>query len=142
MAVKLSSIEIATDDDGTFIPVAEWPGVRLKVRPLNSKDYQIARELLVQSLVKALGRMPTSPEMEPKLGALVARHLLRGWEGLAGDDEKPVEYSAKLALQYLTDPKYGALEAQVIWAAGRAGDREVEFTVDTVKNSAAPSAST
>jgi hypothetical protein len=137
MAVKIGSLKSsasALTDTGTRIEVPEWPGVFFNVRPINSKDYQIAREMLVGKKTKSLGRMPTSPEMEPELGALVARHLLRGWEGLAGDDEKPIDYTPALGLQYMTDPEYQALETQVIWAAARAAEQDVEFTLDAAKN--------
>lgn len=142
MALKLSSIKRETDKDGDWIDIPEWTGVRVKVRSINSRDYQIAREMLVGKLTRNLGRLPTTPEMEPALGKLVATHLLRGWDGLAGDDDKAIEYTPKLALEMLADPQMRALEEQVIWAANRIGDRDVEFTADAVKNSAAPSATT
>lgn len=142
MALKLSSIKRETDKDGDWIDIPEWTGVRVKVRSINSRDYQIAREMLVGKLTRNLGRLPTTPEMEPALGKLVATHLLRGWDGLASDDDKAIEYTPKLALEMLADPQMRALEEQVIWAANRIGDRDVEFTADAVKNSAAPSATT
>lgn len=142
MALKLSSIrrDATRDNEGEWQDIPEWPGVKIKARSINSKDYQIAREMLVQKLMRTLGRAPTSPEMEPMLGKIVATHLLRGWEGIAGDDDALIEYSAKVGLETLGDPDMNALEQQVIWAAMRTGDRDAEFTADAVKNSAAPSA--
>lgn len=140
--LKISSIkrDIAKENEGDWVPVPEWPGVRLKVRSISSKDYQTGREMLMGKLTRTLGRTPTSPEMEPQLAKLIATHLLRGWEGIADDDDKPLEYSAKVALDLLADPSMRELEQQVIWAANRVGDREAEFTADATKNSAAPSA--
>jgi hypothetical protein len=140
MALKLSSIKTVVSEQGDWIEIAEWPGVRLKVRSIASRDYQIAREMLVQRLMRSLGRVPTSPEMEPGLGRLVATHLLRGWDGIAADDNSPIEYTAALGLEYLIDPEMRELEQQVIWAAGRVGDRDAEFTLNAIKNSKAPSA--
>lgn len=142
MALKISSVKNTSSADGEWIDIAEWPGVRFKVRSINSRDYQIAREMLLQKLTRKLGRLPTSPEMEPQLGRLVATMLWRGWEGLNDDADKAVEYSAQQAIDYLTDPEMLALELQVLWAANRVGDRDAEFTTAAVKNSDAPSATT
>jgi hypothetical protein len=143
MSLELSSIkrDLAKENEGEWIDIPEWPGVKLKVRSIQSRDYQIAREMLVQRLTRQLGRFPTTPEMEPALGKLVARHLLRGWEGFVLDG-KPLEFSAEIAIGMFADPLWSALEAQAIWAATRVGERDAEFTADATKNSAAPSATT
>lgn len=138
--LKLASIKSIVSDEGEWIDIADWPGVRIKARSINSRDYQIAHGLLQQKLIRALGRFPVGPEWEPALSKLVARHLLRGWEGIAGDDDKALEYTPEIGLQKLTDPEYASLEQQVIWAASRVGERDVEFTADAEKNSPAPSA--
>lgn len=143
MAINLGSIKrnLAAENEGEWIDVAEWPGVRLKVRSIGSKDYQIARELLVQKLTRSLARAPTSPELEPMLGKLIATHLLRGWEGIVdGEPEAPVAWTTDVGVDYLGNPEYRELEVQVLLAASRVGDRDAEFTRDAAKNSAAPSA--
>lgn len=146
MSLKLSSIkrDLVKEDEGEWIDAREWEGsgVRFKVRSIASRDYQIAREMLQQKLMRQIGRLPTAPEMEPALGKIVARHLLRGWEGIADDKGVAVEYSPTVALEYLADPTLRDLELQVILAASRVGEREAEFTADAIKNSAAPSAMT
>lgn len=143
MALELSSIkrDLAREDEGEWIEIPEWPGIKLKVRSIQSRDYQVQRGLLEQRLQKALGRQPTMPEWEPALGKLVARHLLRGWEGLLLDGQ-PLEYSPDTAIAMFADRQWSGLEMQAIWAATRVGDRDAEFTVDATKNSAAPSAMT
>ena len=79
--------------------------------------------------------------MEPSLGKLVARHLLRGWEGIiVGDGDTPTEYTPQIALDLFADPEMVELERQTLWAATRVGERDVEFTVDAIKNSEKPSA--
>lgn len=139
--LKLGSIKTPdVSDEGVWVSIPEWPGVRFKVRRIGVRDYQIARELLVQKLSKALNRLPTSPEMEPALGKLVARHLLRGWEGIAGDDEKPLDWTPEVGLETLTDPEMKELEQKVIWAANSLEETNADFTLDAVGNSAKPSA--
>jgi hypothetical protein len=139
--LKLNSIKaVAIPDDGDWVESTDWPGVRLRVRSINVRDYQVAHGLLQQKLIKALGRSPVGPEWEPALSKIVARHLLRGWEGIAGDDDKPLVYTPEIGLETLSNPDFASLEREVIWAASRVGERDAEFTVDAAKNSSAPSA--
>lgn len=144
MALKLSSIraDLARENEGDWVDIPEWPGVRLKVRSINSRDYQNQRELAQQAMIRSLGRLPTSIEMEPKIRKLAAEFLLRGWDGLVGDDEQPIVYTPARAVELLIDPEMRTLAQQVVWAAGRVGEREAEFVEAATKNSAAPSAST
>lgn len=138
MGMKLSSIQTNVSDDGDWVEIPEWPGVRLKVRSINSKDYQVGRQFLVQKLTRRLGRQPTNPEMEPELGRLVAKHLLRGWEGIDDDAGKPLEFTPVTGTEYLTNAAYAELEGQVIWAASVVGASTAQFSEDAIKNSAAP----
>lgn len=144
MALKITSIaaDLAKETDGDWVDIAEWPGVRLKVRSLNSKDYQNAREQRIAKLTKDLGRPPYSSEFALHLSKLVAAFLLLGWDGIVDDAGKPIEYTAQKAADLLADPTMRELVAQTIWAAGRVGSRDAEFTTAAVKNSAAPSATT
>lgn len=140
--LKIDSIKTPEiSDEGVWVKIPEWEGVEFLVRRLGSRDYQIARELLVQKKSKALQRLPTTPEMEPELGKLVSRHLLRGWKGIADGNGKEITWSPDVGLEMLTDPTLRELESKVIWAAGTLDDTSAEFTADAVKNSAAPSAS-
>lgn len=141
--LKLNSVkrDLAREAEGEWIDIAEWPGVRLKVRSINNKDYTNARDAKMTALSRSLGRVPFEAEMAPHIAKLAASFLLLGWEGLiVGDGETPTEYGASIALEVLTDPAMSPLVAQVIWAAGRVGTREAEFVGDATKNSARPSA--
>lgn len=142
MALKLSSIaaDISTENDGEWIEIEEWPGVKLLVRSINYKAYQNAREMRLRKMTAALGRAPFGTEFAPVVAELAAAHLLLGWDGIVGDDEAPIEYSRAKGIEMLTDQKYRALVSQTIWAATRVGDREAEFTETAAKNSEAPSA--
>lgn len=142
MALKLSSVKREISDDGDWVDVPEWTGVRFKVRSANSRDYQIQRELLVQKLSASFGRLPTAPEMEPALGRIIAQYLLRGWEGIAGDDGVLIEYAPETAQALLADPAMRVFEQQVILAAMRVGDRDPTFIDTARKNSEVPSVTT
>lgn len=46
-------------------------------------------------------------EEDPKMMApLVARHILKGWKNLDGEDGSPIEFSEEKALEILLNPKY------------------------------------
>jgi hypothetical protein len=145
MALKLSSIaaDLAKENEGDWVDISEWAGVRLKVRSINSKDYQIARETRVNKMIQSLGRLPLAPEMQPHIAKLAASFLLIGWEGvIVGDGDVPTEYSPAVAMELMTDPAMRPFVEQVIWAATRIGSRDAEFTSAAIKNSAQPSAMT
>jgi hypothetical protein len=142
MGLKIGSIaaDLAAESEGEWVDIAEWPGVRLRVRSINYKLFQNAREMAYAKLTKALGRQPLTSEFAPKLAKLVQVHLLLEWDGLDDDNDKPLPYSSKLADEMYTDPRYRELVSQTIWAATRVGDRDAEFTTAATKNSAPPSA--
>jgi hypothetical protein len=142
MALKITSIavDLAKESDGDWVDIAEWPGVRLKVRSINSKDYQNAREQRQMKLTRDFGRLPFSSEMQPHINKFAASFLLLGWEGIVDGNEKPIEYSSEKAMEMLTDPAMRSLVEQVIWAANRVGSKDAEFTVAATKNSEPPAA--
>ncbi len=142
--LKLNSIavDLSLEAEGDWVEVAEWPGVKLKVRSIESKDFQNAREQRHAKLAKALGRVPYQSEFAPHLAKLVASFILLGWEGIADENEGPIEYSQQKAMELLTDPTMRELVTQVIWAANRVGSRDAEFTAAAAKNSEPPSATT
>lgn len=145
MALKLKSIavDLAKETEGDWVDIAEWPDVRLKVRSINSRDYQTARETRVNKMIQSLGRLPLATEMQPYIAKLAASFLLIGWEGvIVGDGETPTEYSPAVAMELMTDPTMRPFVEQVIWAANRVGSRDAEFTTAAVKNSAQPSVTT
>lgn len=136
MSLKIPSItvDLAKEQEGDWVDVAEWPGVRLKVRSINSKDYQNAREQQQTKLTRNFGRLPYASEMTPHVNRFAATFLLLGWEGIVDGDEKPIEYSPEKAMEMLTDPSMRTLVEQVIWAANRVGSKDAEFTAAAVKN--------
>lgn len=136
MALKISSIaaDLAKEQEGDWVDIAEWPGVRLKVRSINSKDFQNAREQRQSKLIKDLGRLPYESESAPHLAKLVASFILLGWEGIVGADDQPIEYTPQVATELLSDPAMRELVKQTIWAAGRVGSKDAEFTTAVVKN--------
>lgn len=142
MGLKAASIKVKVPEEGVLIDVPDWPGVKLKVRSIESRDYEIARQLLIAKKTRQLKRAPTPPELSPELPELIARHLLRGWEGLDGDDDRPLEYTPALGLSMVTDPEFSELRDRVVLCASLASEPALKFSEEASKNSPAPSAST
>ena len=144
MALKIDSIaaDLSKEQEGDWIEITEWPGVKLKVRSVASKDFQNAREQRYGKMTKDLGRAQYSSEFSPHLAKLTASFLLLGWDGIVDGSEKPIDYTPAKAMELLSDPSMRELVTQTIWAATRVGSKDAEFTVAAVKNSEPPSATT
>lgn len=136
MGLKLKSIGVDQQkvNDGDWKDITDWPGVSVLVRGINYKPYQDARETALKNLSKKLGRVPLDSEFAPEVARLAAEHLLLGWKGLDGDDEKPLDYTPELAMQQMCDPEMSPLVGQVLAASYRVGQREAEFTANAIKN--------
>lgn len=141
--LKLSSIkaDTARENDGDWVSVPDLPGVRLKVRSLEYSPYRMARDLLVQKFARKYGRRPVPPEVTTaEFGKLYATHILLDWEGVADDSGVAIKLTREVAIEYLTDPEFRRLTAAVEWAASMVAETEADFTEDSSKNSAPPSA--
>lgn len=138
MSVKLSSlaVDINAEQSGDWVDIPDLPGVALKVRSINAPAYQVARGLLMQKLRRKHGQDKPIPvnDLTVALGALYAEHLLLDWRGLADDNDQPLPFSTELSTSLLTNPEYRNLVQHVAYAAGRVGERDVEFTDDLIKN--------
>lgn len=137
MTVKLDSIasDIDREQEGDWIDYPDWPGVKFHVRSLNYPPYKIAREMLLQKLIRRHKGKPLPADvLTVEHGKLYADHILLGWGGF------DVAWSTDVARQNLTDPKHRKLVAAVEWCASQVGELEVEFIEDAEKNSAQPSA--
>lgn len=144
MALKITSIaaDLAKEAEGDWVDVAEWPGVRLRVRSVNNNDFKNARDERQRKLTRSLNRIPYDSEWELPLAKLVASFLLTGWAGLSDDAGNDIPYSPEKAMELLSDRAMRALVQQVILAATRIGEREAEFTGAAAKNSEVLSATT
>lgn len=139
MTVKLSSLraDTAREEAGDWITIPDLPGVRLKVRSLQSVSYVSARDVLIQRLARTYRGKPTPQDVQTReFGKLYADHILLDWEGF----DEP--YSIERARDLLTDPEWRRLVGHIEWAAGTLAEMESESLETAAKNSAAPSAST
>lgn len=105
------------------------PGIRLKVRGLDSQafDYAISR---IRREAPREDRDRDGISLKPeadRAAYYLALHeaILLDWDGLSSDGQQVV-YDAALAKKWLTDPKRPKLRNAVVWAA-RVVDNEMEI---------------
>lgn len=144
MTVKLSSLkaDLKRERDGEWIEPKEWPGLdpdrpnmmvalrglKFLVRSTNYAPYVAARQAALEEQAQKYpdGRLPQeAAEID---GALIAEHLLIGWEGL------DVDYAPETASAELCAEEARTLRSMVYWCAAKVGKRKVEFVKGEAKN--------
>jgi len=131
MGVKLNSVKVSTEreEGGDWADSISFPGVRYRVRGIKSQQFETARDLAFQKLAKAYKTTPVPGALRAKtLGKLVAEHILLGWEGF----DEP--FDREKVVEVLTDPEYRNLVDDILGAAARVAENNLEFTEDLAKN--------
>lgn len=137
MGFELSRLNEEIDlSDGYWIDeVEDHPGLRLKVRSLNYKPYQVAANAFYRRNRKQIDADDGFITAMPATGKHIAEHLLLDWDmsNATGPTAlvsggKLVEYSTEVALMVLTaktDPHGigAAYRNAVLWAAGKVAER-------------------
>jgi len=89
--------------DGARLTDGVWrefsPGFDVKLKPVGNRDYDLELQRVARKARKGarLGRVDDEALALMTMKA-TARCVLVGWKGLTDDDDQPIEYSAKTAL--------------------------------------------
>jgi hypothetical protein len=137
MTLKLSSlaIDVKRETDGEWFDIAQFPGLRLKLRGFGYGPYLKAKSIVEGRWVRKYGRDPVPPEIQYREnGKLYSDFILVGWDGL---DEA---YSQDRGLEILQDPGYRWLHDEIRFYAGKIAEVDAEFVEDSAKNSERSSA--
>lgn len=123
-------------ESGVWIDdITDFPGLRLRVRGINSKIYQTEFARRLRMVPRKERDRDGNPNVEAlrEAQALAAhKYLLLEWDGL-NDGDSPVPYSADLAKKLITNPNARLLDA-VIWAARVADNEAAAINEDIEKN--------
>lgn len=112
--VDIDSIAIDLDREEAGVRRQWRSGVGLWIASSGRSAYQAqARELLRRAREERGDREPTERETLAMLAPAIAKHLLRGWEGLSRGGA-PLPYSVAQAEQLLADERYYHLAAFVV----------------------------
>lgn len=127
--------------DASAIEAGKWidgiPGfgdVRLKVRGLSSREFDLARGKLLRALPRnERDRDGTPlPDAATRCFALaIHESVLLDWDGIT-DNGEAVPYGDALAKKWLTDPDYEPFRDAVTWAA-RVADNEAAASAEAVE---------
>jgi len=102
--------------------LSDFPGVRFKVRGMQSIAYNEAHAKRVRTIPSHKrekdGTLPPSLAYEA-LGDALADAVLLDWDGIEGDDGKALKYDADLARTWLTDLDFAHFNTAVMQAAQR-----------------------
>jgi len=135
--MKLSDyrVDVEKEEKGAWVSIPGMPGFRVKVRSVNCEDYRAYAQAEARRFANTYGRQPIPPtETDQSTARGLVEYLLLDWDGVTGDDDKPVEFSKGLAMETLCDPAYRKVRDSVAWAAMRVGELESAFVEDAEKN--------
>jgi hypothetical protein len=137
--MKLSEhkIDVQKQEEGGWVDnIPELDGLRLKVRGANNKDWRKLFGRLVDAVPRKRrvgGRL--DPADQDRITSVCLRDTcLLDWDGIEGDDNKPIPYSKDQADKYLTNPEYSKFRDGVLWAANVVAEQEVADLEEDVGN--------
>lgn len=103
-------------DEGRWIDYLA--GVRLRVARFGNEAHAAYLREAYRPHLKGMREGKIDPATATEISKTgVARHVLRDWSGLDGDDGKPLPYSPELAIKFFENPKLRDLYAVVVAAA-------------------------
>jgi hypothetical protein len=143
MALRLSSLraDLKRENEGDWVEIPDFPGLKLKVRSFNYGPFVTAKSLVDQRNQRRYfsKRKDAPPEELYELNArLYLDHILLDWDGLDGDDGKPVPFAK--AEEILLDPAFRVLHDGIRYAGLLLSQVDADYIEDVRKNSPPPSA--
>ncbi len=104
--------------------------VEFKVSAKTKPSFKIKSDQLFKRLARTYkdGIIPDDV-LGPAIGKLIAEELLHDWRNI------DVPYSADVALEYMTDPAYRELVAEVEYCCNKLAQVEVEFVEEELGKS-------
>lgn len=129
MKMKEIAVDSARAEEGAWVDdIPDMEGLRLKVRGSNNKEWRRLQQKLLQAVPRKR-RMTGNLDAEDgdRITTLcLLNTALLDWEGLDGDDDKPLPYSREVAEKLLTDPDYRRFRLAAAWAADKVAEQSKE----------------
>ena len=125
----MSDEKVAVIEDGAWVDgFEEAPSVGFFVRGFSSDAVQQALATAQLEARQKAGRILTTEEMSAIATRVLAEVALLDWRGLT-DEEVPVPFDRKLAVQWLTS-RGGKRLAMLVFAASQRIDTDTEKFID------------
>lgn len=111
--MKISELEVDQKivEEGKWVSnIPELPGVRLKVRGSQNKDWRRMAQRLVNAVPRKLRvNGVLDPDESDRISATILLNTgLLDWEGIEADDGTPIPYDRKKAAQFLGGERFRA----------------------------------
>ncbi|WP_223967770.1 hypothetical protein [Bradyrhizobium sp. RD5-C2] len=129
--------------DSALIEQGDWvdnipnlPGIRIKARGTNNKDYRALEGKLVRQIPTGDRAEGLSPEDQDRIaGTLLLETVVMDVDGLTEDDGKtPMKYTRELGEQILLDPDFRTFQAGAAYAGGVIAQRRKPVQETETKN--------
>jgi hypothetical protein len=141
--MKLSDLTVDAErlEKGAWVDnIPDMEGLRLKVRGANNVDWRRLQSRLLNAVPrkKRLGGQLDPDEQDRITATCLLNACLMDWDGLEGDDGKPLPYSKEWASKLIMEPEYRRFRDAVIWAATMVGEENNLDHEDAMGNSSTP----
>lgn len=127
--MKLSALRSEITDEGTWVEMPEFRGVKVCVRTTDHPDY-------VRDINIGLERRNRAARKDPNVRnevvmRAVAKNLLLDWEGVTDDDDQPMPFDRDLVVSWSKDLRnYGRFLGAVLSAATQVTEEVAEARED------------
>lgn len=137
--MKMSEVAVDSgrSEAGAWVgDVPDMPGLRLKVRGSNNKDWRKLTSKLLEAVPRKrrLGNRLDPEDTDHITNMCLLNTSLLDWEGLEDDDGKEIPYSRDVAHKLCTDPDFRRFRDAVAWAANLVGEQNEEDVKDASGN--------
>lgn len=140
MKLKELRIDSEAKENGIWIDLPGFPGVRVKTRASDALPYRRFVQEQVRRLTRGMRRGDISLEESDRIDRqALARHSLIDWSGVEDDDGRPIPFSSEAAERFFADPDYCRFYDACRVAAFEAGDIKRADLEAAEGNSAPPS---
>jgi hypothetical protein len=119
--MKISDLKVdsALAEQGDWVEnIPDLPGIRIKARGTNNKDYRILEAKLVREIPRADRAEGVSPADQDRIaGTLLLETVVLDVFGLTEDDgTTPITYRKELGRQLLLNPDFKVFQAGAAYA--------------------------
>jgi hypothetical protein len=137
--MKLSALKVdsALAEQGDWVEnIPDLPGIRIKARGTNNKDYRILEGKLVREIPRTERAEGVSPEDQDRIaGRLLLETVVLDVEGLTEDDgETSIRYTKELGAKLLLDPDFKVFQAGAAYAGSVVAQRRKAVEATETKN--------
>lgn len=137
--MKLSALKVdsALAEQGDWVDgIPDLPGIRIKARGTNNRDYRILEAKLVREIPRAERAEGISPEDQDRIAAtLLLETVVIDVDGFTEDDgTTAIKYTKDVGRAWLFDPDFKVFQAGCAYAGSVVAQRKKDVAGTEAKN--------